>query len=172
MLILYRRADSKNFHDDFHFGLIFMFSCFVLFVCFGLFVGLFFVCLGFFLGGGCWKLLFWHIFGHNSRTTRHMEILIWSDILIPWLILHKISIFLWQNTLQFFSKTNKLENMVLPVSPIVKSKTVWWTNSWSQHTLVLTNINEYGKFKFTRVRSSPKTSYFLLLFCAKLHPTL
>ncbi len=45
----------------------------------------------------------------------------WSNIIIwiPWRSLHKICIFLWKNILQFFSKTNKLENMALPVSPIL-----------------------------------------------------
>ena len=64
--------------------------------------------------GKCRKLWFWHIFDHNSRTTRHMEVLI--KYWIPWLILHKTDISCEKNILQFFSKTNK--NMAPLVSPI------------------------------------------------------
>ncbi len=76
----------------------------------------------FFWDGKCQKLLFWHIFGRNSRTKIHVEILIKYVGFLDWFYIWNWYIICEKILSHFFSKTKKLENVALPVLPIILKK--------------------------------------------------
>ena len=83
----------------------------------------------------------------------------WPHIWNPWLISHKTGIFLWNNILHFFSKTNKLEkygssylSLNLGITFKMLPKTFYFMNNiCTQNVTTATKLKDCVKMEILRV---------------------